>query len=175
MPPKVGVAAAFGESYIHDRFVLVTAVANLEGKRDGWKFGGLEPWREAMIRFVQALEPRRLLSGAPSDPAVAAAVAKVEADVVQMHTDATFHNSIAATNAAFLTAKAADLTAIHADIASGNTQQLALDRQKFKSDVTAHTAGLKADVASWKRTHQTDVSTLHAGILALQQARKAAH
>ncbi len=39
-----------------------------------------------MIRFVQALEPRRLLSGAPSDPAVAAAVAKVEADVVQMHT-----------------------------------------------------------------------------------------
>jgi len=129
-----------------------------------------------MTRFVQALEPRRLLSGAPSNPAVAAAVAKVEADVVQMHTDATnFHTSIAATNTAFLTQKAADLIAIHGDIASGNQQQLALDRQKFKDDVAAHTAGLKADVASWKTTHQTDLTTLHTDMLALQQARKAAH
>ncbi len=129
-----------------------------------------------MNRFVENLESRRLLSAAPTSQAVADATAKVEADVLKLHTDAVaFHSSIAATNAAFLSAKAADLSAIKADLASGNKDQLALDRQKFKDDVAAHTAGLKTDVANWKTTHQADVTTLHDDIVALQQARKAAH
>ena len=129
-----------------------------------------------MCRFIQALESRRLLSASPPSQAVLAAMAKLTADMTKFQTDAAnFQASIAVTNSTFLTAKAAELAAIKADLADHNQQQLALDRQKLKNDVTAHTTGLKTDVANWKTTHQADMTTIHNDIVALQQARKASH
>jgi hypothetical protein len=129
-----------------------------------------------MSQFIQALEGRRLLSAAPPSQAVLDAMAKLSSDIMKFETDTVaFHTAVAATNSAFLSAKAADLAAIKSDLASHNGSQLAADRQKMHDDVLAHTAGLKTDVANWRATHQADIQTLHADVLALKQARAASH
>ncbi len=129
-----------------------------------------------MFPVIQTLEPRRLLSATPSQ-AVLDAMAKVQADIVQMHTNAdAFHTSVANTNSTFLAAKSAALAQLKADLAANSSSTvIAADRQVMKNAVTALTASLKADVAAWKSTHQNDLTTLHDDIVALQQARKAAH
>ena len=129
-----------------------------------------------MSPFIQSLESRRLLSATPSQ-AVLDAMAKVQADIVQMHTNSdAFHTSIANTNSTFLTAKSAALAQLKADLAAkASSTVIAADRQAVKDAVTAHTAGLKTDVANWKTTHQNDITTLHTDIAALKAARAAAH
>ncbi len=125
-----------------------------------------------MFPLIQSLESRRLLSATPSQ-AFLDALAKVQADIVQMHTDATaFHTSIANTNATFLSDKSTALAKLKADLAANaSSTVIADDRQAIKDVVTAHTAGLKADVAAWKTTHQNDIQTLHTDMAALKAAR----
>jgi hypothetical protein len=126
-----------------------------------------------MSQFIQALESRRLMSATPS-PAMLAAIAKLETDIMKAQSDLTaFHTAVAATNATFLTAKAADLAAMKADLASKDQPQLAADRLKLHDDIAAHTAGLKTDVAGWIATRHADIQALHADVLAIRQARGA--
>jgi len=138
-----------------------------------------------MSVFIQSLEPRRMFSATPSQ-AVLDATAKVQADLLQIKTDtAAFHAAITATNAAFATAKATALAAIKSSLGSNNpfgsllgglvNTVLSADRQALKDAISAHTAGLKADVAQWKVTHAADVQLLHTDMAALKVAKAASH
>jgi hypothetical protein len=133
--------------------------------------------------MIQSLESRCLFSATPSQ-AVLDATAKVVADKAQIVTDlAAFHAGIALANSALATAKSTALAAIRQELGSGllggliggivNTA-LAVDRQALKDAVTAHTAALKANVATWKAVHTSDLATLHTDLVALKAA-KAAH